>query len=550
MEDLTQSDTNASEKQPLKTNDVFTRRRFIGAVSTIGSVALAGCEAIGGGGTNSNRTQHSGKTRLNTESGQPERDGTLHWSGGVPVQGLDPHLESAASSQRVLENIMEGLVRLNFDYSFSPHLAKSIDRADDNLALTFNLRKGVTFHDGTEMTSEDVLASYRRVASGGFLASGYFKFVDSMEAPDKYTFVIHLTEPFPPLIARMSSSELAILPKEQTQKNRVKEPIGTGPFEFESRVIGSEFVMGKYDEYWRDDLPHLDKVVKTQISEGAIRLQSFFSEDFHLITGVPPKDVQRVKTDPGSRFEKQFPKALVYLGMNCQREPFDDLHARLALDYAIDKKLVAQAALWGAGKTTASPAAPGSPWVNPDVEPRQRDLEKAKEHLEKSEYPAGYTASFQIPQQYPAQVTAAKVIADFASDADINLDIQLITWSTWLSQVYSKQDFQATTSSYLGLYYPDVSFYKFLHPKGAFFFTGWVNEEYNKRVEKARHMTDMNRRKELYYEATEILHDQRAGHLFLFWRPGLYASTNRYNGKIGAPDGSALRFADNRLAQQ
>lgn len=516
------------------------RRHFIGAVSTTLPVVLAGCAGSSDSGGRDVARASTG--------GRPKKGGTLLWGGSVPVQGLDPHLDSAAASQRVLENITEGLVRLRPDYSLAPHLAKSVNRSDDNLTLRFDLRRNVTFHDGTAMTAADVLASFERVASGEYLASGFFEFVESMRTPDEHTFVVRLKEPFAPLLARMATSELHVLTEKQAKEDTITTPIGTGPFEFESREIESEFVMTRNEDYWREGVPHLDRVVKKEIPDSSIRLQSFRAGEFDFINGVPPKDVESVKGESGVRFEKQFPKSLVYLGMNCERKPFDDKHARLALDYAIDKEAAMRGALYTTGKTTASPAAPGSPWVNPNVEPREKDVEMAKTHLEKAGYPDGYSVSFKIPQSYPAQVTAAKVIADSASDAGIDLNIQLITWSTWLSQVYSKQDFEATTSSYLALYYPDVSFYKFLHPKGAFFFTGWTNERYNELVEKARHVYDEKTRKEHYYEATEILHEERAGHLFLFWQSNLFAAWDYYKGPIGAPDGSTLQFMDNWLA--
>jgi peptide/nickel transport system substrate-binding protein len=394
------------------------------------------------------------------------------------------------------------------------------------------------------MTSADVSASYERVANGEYLASGFFDFVDSMETPDDYTFVINLTQPFAPFVARMATSELAILPAEQASEQKIKQPIGTGPFQFDSREIETSFTMTKFDDYWGEPAK-LDKVVKSEIKDPSVRLQSFRAGEYDFINGIPPKDVESVQNDSSIRFEKQFPKALIYLGLNCNKAPFDNKDARLALDYAIDKESVAEAALYGTGRTTATPAAPGSPWVNENVQPRPQDPDKVQEHLEKAGMPDGFEVSFKIPQSYPTQVQGAKVIADQASDVGISLNIQQITWSSWLSDVYSKQNFEATTSSYLALWYPDVSFYKFLHPDGAFFFTGWTNDEYNALVEEARTIYDEAERAKRYKRATEILHEERAGHLFLWWQPNLYGSVPEYKGDMGSPDGSTLRFADN-----
>jgi peptide/nickel transport system substrate-binding protein len=425
-----------------------------------------------------------------------------------------------------------------------------MEQSDDNTVLTFNLRQDVTFHNGKEMTSEDVLATYERVQNGDFLATGFFEFVEELRAPDEYTFEIELTEPFAPFLAKMATAELSVMPAENAEKDMVEDPIGTGPYKFESREIETSFTLTRNEDYWGasdEDGPFIDTIVKSEVPDPSVRLQSFLAGEYDFINGIAPKDVSRVEQAPDVRFESQFPKSLVYLGLNCDVEPFDNKDARLALDYAIDKEKVAEAALYGTGQTTASPAAPGSPWVNPDVEPRGRDLEKAQEHLDAAGMSDGYTATFKIPQSYPTQVQAAEVIADDAADAGINLEIQQITWSTWLSDVYSNRDFQATTSSYLALWYPDVSFYKFLHPDGAFFFTNWTNDEYNSLVEEARTIYDEDERAELYHQATQILHDERAGHMFLWWQPSLYGAASQYKGDIGAPDGSTLQFGDNWL---
>ncbi|RBI60379.1 ABC transporter substrate-binding protein [halophilic archaeon] len=533
--------SNGSDGDGSDVDTPLNRRQFVGAVGAAAPVALAGCTSGGGG---------SGGTTGGTSQSKPQSGGTLKWGGSVPIQGLDPHLTSAAASKRVLENIYEELLQLRSDYSLKPHLAKSLKKKEDNTLLSMKLQEGVTFHDGTKMTSEDVLASYERVANGEYLASGFFKFVEEMRAPDKRTFEVKLKKPFAPFLAKMATAELAIMPKKEAQKNKIKKPIGTGPYQFGSHEIETSFRMNKFDDYWgggKGDGPYLDTIEKREITDSSVRLQSFQSGEFDFINGVAPKDVDTVKDMPSARFEKQFPKSLVYLGMNCNRKPFDNKHARLALDFALDKKKIAKAALYGTGKTTATPATPDSPWVNEDVQPRPRNKKKAKNHLQKAGMAGGYSASFKIPQSYPTQVQAAKVISDMASDVGIQLNIQKITWSSWLSNVYSKRNFQATTSSYLALWYPDVSFYKFLHPNGAFFFTGWRNKKYNKLVEEARHMYDEQKRAKRYHKATEILHQDRAGHLFLWWQANLYGAISEYHGDIGAPDGSTLRFQNNWL---
>ncbi|NUE03778.1 ABC transporter substrate-binding protein [Halorubraceae archaeon YAN] len=522
-----------------------SRRTLLKAAATGIPIALAGCTGNGGNGDENGNGVGNG-----TGDGEDVPDAgenELLWGGSVPVQSLDPHFESAAATARVLENITQGLVRVNWDYELEPLLAESWESSDDNLELTFNIREGVQFHDGSELTADDVLASFTRIEEREGLAADYMELVDSMDAPDEYTFEMTLSEPFAPMLSRMATSHMHIIPESQTDQDTVSEPIGTGPFQFESMEIDTDFVMTIFDDYWDDGLPHLDQVTKLEISDDDNRLNTFQAGELDFINEVPPRHAEDLENDPDVDFEQRFPRSLVYLGVNCNEEPFDNRDARIALEYTIDRDEVMEAALYGQGRVAASPAAPDSEWEHPTLEPREQDFEKAQEHLEAAGYPDGFEATFQIPEQYNDQVTAAQVIQASAAQVGIDLDIQLITWSNWLSDVYTDQDFQATTSSYLALWFPDAGFHRPLHSDGAFFFTGWEDEEYNELIDETRRVYDMEERAPMFHDAAEMLKERRSGHIFLYWTPTLMASTPSFQGEVMSPDGSTFRFEDTTL---
>lgn len=542
--------TNNSSHSDGASSDGPSRRLFMKAAATGVPIAFAGCLGGDGGDGDGNGggDDGSGETADTPDSGGvSDEENALLWGGSVPVQSLDPHFESAAATARVLENITQGLLRVNWDYDLEPLLAESWETSDDNLEITFSLREDVVFHDGTEFTSEDVIESFRRIRDGEAIAAGYMDRVDSMETPDDHTFVMRLAEPFAPMLFRMATSDMHILTAEQAQQDSISEPIGTGPFQFDSIEIDSEFVMTKFDDYWDDELPYLDKVTKLEISDDDNRLNTFNAGEVDFINDVPPRHAEDLDADEDVDFIRRFPKSLTYLGVNCNEPPFDNRDARLALEYAIDKQEVMEAALYGQGQVATSPASPGSQWEHPDLEPREQDFEKAQEHLEAAGYPDGFEATFQIPEQYNDQVTAAQVIEASAAQVGIELDIQQITWSNWLSDVYSDQNFQATTSSYLALWFPDAGFHRPLHSDGAFFFTGWEDQEYNDLIDEARTMYDMENRAPLYHEAAEMLKERRSGHILLYWAPTLMARHNNYTGEVMSPDGSTFRFEGTQL---
>ncbi|GAB7090669.1 peptide-binding protein [Halorubrum luteum] len=537
--------TNSSHSAS-ETSEGPSRRLFIKAATAGVPIAFAGC--LGDDDENGDAGSGDAETDVETPtSGGVSGENELIWGGSVPVQSLDPHFESAAATARVLENITQGLLRVNWEYELEPLLAEDWETSEDNLEITFSLREGVVFHDGTAFTSEDVIESFRRIRDGGAIAGEYMERVDEMETPDDHTFVMRLEEPFAPMLFRMATSDMHILTAEQAGQDSISEPIGTGPFEFDSMEIDNEFVMTNFDEYWDDELPYLDKVTKLEISDDDNRLNTFSAGELDFINDVPPRHAESLEEDPDADFINRFPKSLVYLGVNCNEPPFDSRDARLALEYAIDKEEVMEAALYGQGQVATSPASPGSEWEHPSLEPREQDFEKAQEHLEAAGYPDGFEATFQIPEQYNDQVTAAQVIEASAAQVGIDLDIQLITWSNWLSDVYTDRDFQATTSSYLALWFPDAGFHRPLHSDGAFFFTGWEDQEYNDLIDEARTVYDMSERAPIYHEAAELLKERRSGHILLYWTPTLMARHNNYTGEVMSPDGSTFRFEDTQL---
>ncbi|AXR79941.1 ABC transporter substrate-binding protein [Natrarchaeobaculum sulfurireducens] len=527
-----------------------SRRTFVKTGLAGVPIALAGC--LGEGDDDDGDEPELGE--IDEEPGDVDlsdavHGGELEWGGSVPVQGLDPHMEDAAASHQVLENITQGLVRVNWEYDLDPVLAEDWESSDDNLELTFFIREGVTFHDGTELTSEDVIASFDRVQEFDGLGAQYLEPVATIDNPDDYTVEFELDEPFAPLLSRMATSYLHILPAHQAEQDSIDEPIGTGPFKFESRELDTEFVMERYDDYWEDDLPYLDRVMKQEISSGDNRLDTFHAGEVEFINDVPPRHIEELSNDPDVDLIQRFPQSLTYVGLNCTEPPFDDPDARRALDYAIDREEVLEAALYGQGQVASSPAVPDSDWEHPDIQPLEQDLDLAQEYLEAAGYPDGFEASFQIPEDYEDQVQAAQIIQNSASQVGIDLDIQQITWSNWLSDVYEEQNFEATTSSYLALWYPDAGFHNFLHPEGSLFFTGWEDEEYNDVVEEARTLYDVEDRAPLYHEAAELLREKSPGHLFLYWMPTLMARTHNYKGEVASPDGSAFRFEDTWLEE-
>ena len=188
-------------------------------------------------------------------------DNTLIMARAVDATGLDPHTQTAFASLRLLELIYEPLILADENLNLVPALAESWAFSEDGLHLTLNLRQGVTFHDGSDFTAEDVIASLERILDEetGSATRTNLLSIESIEAPDDYTVVLNLTLPDVPLVAALSSINTAILPSEVIANgDPTADVVGTGPF-MSSWQLEEKTVLKANPNYWGEGLRGWDR---------------------------------------------------------------------------------------------------------------------------------------------------------------------------------------------------------------------------------------------------------------------------------------------------
>ena len=228
-----------------------------GVMALLLSASLCAC---GGSKTAEGTSEAAG------ESSEAETSNTL--SEGTPVPGgsvvygmtqdlasLDPHVDTDAGTRDVVFNLYEGLVKPTSDGGFIPAVASDYTISDDAKTYTFTLRDGITFHDGTPVTIEDVKYSIDRYAEIQGESSAFSSLVDSVEVQDDKTLVVNLKESYSEFLPMMT---IAIIP--QSNEDPAGNPIGTGPFKYVSYTPGQNLELEKYDGYWQEGVPSLDSV--------------------------------------------------------------------------------------------------------------------------------------------------------------------------------------------------------------------------------------------------------------------------------------------------
>ncbi|WP_029088303.1 ABC transporter substrate-binding protein [Brevibacterium album] len=320
-------------------------------------------------------------------------------------------------SQRVIYQIFDRLTNVEPGTSeLTGELATDWDVSDDGLRHTFNLREGVKFHDGTDLDAEAVcfnfdrlyelegqaqtLAEYWKIAFKGFKEdaegnSGDSRY-ESCEVVDPTTLTIHINEPYAPLPAAVANIGFGIASPAALQESGwaveasgdsldfvgkfgTENPVGSGPFKFESWDPGKNVTLVKNEEYWGDPAT-IDTLIYVPIDDGQARRQALERGEIDGYDNVAPQDVEAL-TSAGYAMEERPPSNTGYLAMNRDFEPLDDVEVRRAVSHAINRDALLQANfLEGAVKPTGL-LPPGFTGSDGDVPQYEYDQEKARELL-------------------------------------------------------------------------------------------------------------------------------------------------------------------------
>jgi peptide/nickel transport system substrate-binding protein len=376
----------------------------------------------------------------------PKKGGILAYATVSGPGGLDPHVSSSAVELEVIHNLFEPLVTLDNQNATKTMLAAKASASADAKTYTFELRKGVKFHNGDEMTSADVQASmerYGRVSPNAANLAG----VERYETPDPYTFIIHLKEPNVVLLDVMKAPvfPFMILPASQKDKPaRGVDVIGTGPFMLGEWVKDSHLVIKRFDGYSADQsapgrdgyagrkTAYLDAVNFRFMPEATTRIAALQTNEAQLAGSIPFELRGKIEDHPELAIREIFPLGGVYIIVNSQYGATANLGIRQAIAAAIDISEVSDA-VGGINKPNPWMSYPNTPYYPGDQTPApwydQKNPAKAKELLAK----AGYNNEkiiIETNSNYQWMRTTMLVVAEQLKAAGANVDVRIVDWTT------------------------------------------------------------------------------------------------------------------------
>lgn len=419
-----------------------------GQSSSSGSGA-SGSESAAGGtnaaASSADQTAEGSSAAESTEVSDSERAQNNEITIGIGQdldESLDPHIAVAAGTKEVMFNVFEGLVKYNSDGDTIPAVASDYEISDDGLTYTFTLRDGVKFHNGDEVTQDDVIYSIERCRDDENVnpqTSTGLACVESVEAQGDNEIVLNLSEPNTEL---MSILTLAVIPEDYDQQDTA--PVGTGPYKFVSRTAQEDVVLEKFDDYWGTPA-NIDKVTY-KINESAEGLiQGLESGAIDLVSHMTSTQTAELD-DSDFNIEVGEMNLVQALYLNNAVEPFNDIRVRQALCYAVDKQGIIDMAFDGYGFPIGSNCFPAFTKYFDDslTDYYTVDTAKAKELLAEAGYPDGFDMTITVPSNYQPHVDTAEVIAEQLKEIGINATLDKVEWSTWLDDTYGNRNFQST----------------------------------------------------------------------------------------------------------
>jgi peptide/nickel transport system substrate-binding protein len=438
----------------------------------------------------------------------PKTGGELIVGNNADAKTLDPHLSSDLYSSRVFEQVFETLVAIDFEGNYVGVLAESWEVSDDGTVWTFMIRDGVKFHDGTEMTVEDVKFSLERVADPETKSPHRpdFAVIDKVNTPDEKTVEVVLKEPSGVFMNALLSGQ--VVPKakvEELGEDFNTNPVGTGPFEFVEWIPDDHITVKAFEDYW-DGRAHLDKITFRPIPEASTRLVELETGGIHLMGEVPGQELERLEDTEGIKIDSVIGTNYRILAMNTEREPFDDKNVRQAIAHAVDKQKIIDVVYPGVAIKAEGPLPPTSWAFDESFKGLQHDMDKAKELLAESDYPDGFEVKLMISEDQRLQRDAV-LIQSMLEPLGIVISIESVEWGTFLDRLMGR-DYDMLRVGWTTNPEPDSLLYNTLHSSSEKFnFTAYNNPQVDELLDQGRQETDIEERKEIYRQVQEIVVD-------------------------------------------
>lgn len=486
------------------------------------------------------------------EAADSEYKDTLVFAMNTDVQSLDPQIQNDTTSEQVVKMLYNTLLKFQDDGTVVGDLAESWSVSEDKLTWTFNLKQGVKFHNGKELTSADVKATFDRALNaeaGGLRTTEIIKMFTAVEAPDPYTITITTDGPYGPMESLMCNMSLGIMDADYIEQygldlgTSVEGENGTGPFKVVSWERDQEIVVERFDDYFGTPAK-LKTVVYTVIPEAASRVIALETGEVDVIDKPTNEDLERLEADTENFTVLRKPTISQRLfRFGCNDPIISNTKVRQAIVYAIDRQAIIDALFTGSAYPSTAPLAPVT-FGYSNLGEIEQDLELAKSLLAEAGYPDGFDTKIVTTERYQNGIELAEIISQQLAEIGINAEIEVWEWSalsaSWNGITADEFDqpifimgagpsMRDADGGLRGLYTTSETG---LNDRNYGFYS---NAEVDALIEQGMQETDQQKRVEIYKEAMEILYREDPVAFWLFDMYGLAITSSKVEGVTLSP---------------
>ncbi|WP_231938843.1 ABC transporter substrate-binding protein [Brevibacterium sandarakinum] len=402
------------------------RRQALGAGLSIS--AIAGLSACGGGSVGA------------ASAGDPVKGGSLRVgaTGGNSADTVDAHIPVNNGDVCRAVNLYNALYGWDDDSQVVPLLAESFESNDDATVWTCTLKPGIKFSDGSPITPDDVIFTFKRITDPDDpkTAAANFTMLDKVVATGERTMEFHLSEANGLFKDAVAEYTAAIVPEGYDPEN----PVCSGPFKLKSFTPAQSTVMVPNEHYFNYEKMYLDEVQLLNFNDSDALINALLSTQVDAIAGIPLALVEVIDADERMSILNSETGMWLPFTMRVDKAPFDDVKVRQAFRLVVDREQMIEQVLSGFGTLGNDMFGPLSENY-PEFPQRKQDIDKAKKLLAEAGYPDGLDVELVTAPIQSGAVESAQVFAQQAADAGIRVSIRRVDATTFFGEQYLQWDF-------------------------------------------------------------------------------------------------------------
>jgi peptide/nickel transport system substrate-binding protein len=448
-----------------------------------------------------------------TPSGTVKRGGELRFARLEEPLTFDPTVPGDNGSIWLITQVFNTLIRVDVTGTgLEPDLARSWDTSQDRLTYTFHLRDA-KFSNGNPVTADDVVFSYGRAKVGSY--AFIFDPLDKVEKVDAHTVKMTLKRPYTPFLSVAALFQAAIVPKDVYEANKDTfgdHPVGSGPFMVQQYTRGDKVVLVPNPNYWElgadcKPLPYLDKITVPFVADSNARVLGFRNHDYDVIGNVPPNESKNIQSMSGVTLEVAPIYRLDYILLNHKDPVLSNKDFRLALNYAVDRKVILDLVFFGYGEIPNG-FMPKMNYWSKDVPAIPYDVAKAQQLLASAGY-KGEAVTIMIPAGDAPSKQIATIFQQFWSQVGVNVRLQEVDASSFFG-ILQEGKYQAAVSYITSDINDDDELATLMADFQASgfnaFFSWYQNKEVTKLLQQARESGDPAERTKLYAQIQQTVY--------------------------------------------